>query len=411
MRIEIISIFVLALAACDGGSGVGAAGDNDGRSGPGGPEAGSVEGQDALDGLPQHDPGRQFPGACAKVVNRSDIAVSCSSLAYDAEELLVSLTDARGRIAFGYNAEGQVVTETFDFLNDGMVDSRWTHVYAAGNRVATEYDHQADGVPDWKANYTLDSDGKVVLEEWDDDMDGVTDWRWSFQYDPKGGVVFRDYDEAADDIPDGMTWSTCDAFGTEIIVADEAWSHTYDDTDRITQTDYDRGADGDVDSRTTYEYDDAANSVVVSFDKDGDGTIEWRRTLISDAWGNKVQETFDEDMDGLADEIVAYDYSCWAAGAEPPQGTCVGVCVADHDRRCIDDDSFWIDSCGYLGTLAEACSAPETCSGGVCKSDEPPCNTLCKCQCPCGSSTIQAIEGCLGECSVECKTACSSMCD
>ena len=93
-------------------------------------------------------------------------------------------------------------------------------------------------------------------------------------------------------------------------------------------------------------------------------------------------------------------------------GDCM-ACESAVERRCSGGDVYWFDSCGGQGDLAETCGWDEVCEGGACVPDEPyvpPCNTYCYCSCPCGSATIEALQGCLDSCTVECAETCDDMC-
>jgi hypothetical protein len=82
----------------------------------------------------------------------------------------------------------------------------------------------------------------------------------------------------------------------------------------------------------------------------------------------------------------------------PPETSCLPQC---------DGLECGPDGCG--GSCG-SCDWDEECESGECVPDEPPCNTYCACSCPCGTCTVEALQGCLDPCYIECDEACDEMC-
>jgi YD repeat-containing protein len=144
-----------------------------------------------------------------------------------------------------------------DTNGDGEPNSIHTYTYDAdGNLLTESFDSDGDGEPNRIFTYTYDVDGNKLTFSFDSDGDGEPNNIYTYTYDVNGNKLTTTSDRDGDGEPNRITTYTYDADGNLL---------TYS---------VDSNADGEPNSITTYTYDTDGNKLTGSNDTDADGTAD-----------------------------------------------------------------------------------------------------------------------------------------
>ncbi len=127
-------------------------------------------------------------------------------------------TDADGvgdsSVAYSYDANGNLITESFDADNDGTADSVTSYSYDANNNLISQtIDSNNDGTIDDSFAYSYDANGVLTSSTTDFGNDGTTDITVTYSYDTNGNLSKEEIDNDGDGVADNVVDYTYDANG------------------------------------------------------------------------------------------------------------------------------------------------------------------------------------------------------
>ncbi len=188
-----------------------------------------------------------------------------------------------------YNADGKML-QRIGRDAEGVVISKSTMTYdAAGNSIRYEQDQDGNGVLDYVAVYTRDSNGVLRgrVEDRDNDLDGTWDLQMTYTYNANGDMLTQAQDNNRDGSVDALTTNFYNANGTLI------------------KSELDWGGNGSAEYRTTY----SLNGRVVTRNSLSNNTVTNSTVTTSDANGRVVERTTDSNGDGTVNMRDSYLYN------------------------------------------------------------------------------------------------------
>ena len=103
-------------------------------------------------------------------------------------------------LTYGYDEDGNLLSEEYDWDGDGEVDESYHYEYDADGNVIYE-GYMVDGATVYASSYTYDAEGNMTsaLSESDWDDDGVFDQEsYTFEYDANGNMVGESYEDSGE---------------------------------------------------------------------------------------------------------------------------------------------------------------------------------------------------------------------
>lgn len=190
-----------------------------------------------------------------------------------------------------FDAQGRLVEQQTDQLDDGDVDNITTFEHLDGRKVTNvAFDSDGDGTLN-ALSYTLSSTFQhEITVEYTLDIDGDGAFEielTSTKSTPEGDPLVQQYD--------GGTGSVL------------TYVHTYDSERRPLTSEIDFESDGMVDDEKTYTYDDVTNVMTV-LDAVDNGTSGYLREITTDASGRPLLDRVDNAANGSWDTIATFTY-------------------------------------------------------------------------------------------------------
>ena len=184
-------------------------------------------------------------------------------------------------------------TETFGDSGSGTFDkllSSETHSYNAAQLLtASVKDNDGDGVVDYRVDYTLDAEGRVLVGDIDNDGGGTVDYRYVYTYDASGNPTRLEVDTDNDGSFDRVEVKEFDASGN------------------VTLFEKDTDGDQTVDYRETNTYSSGGDLTSQAVDSNADGTPEYTLTWTHNSEGHLIEQV---DQHGYTDTMTYDSNGC-----------------------------------------------------------------------------------------------------
>jgi len=215
----------------------------------------------------------------------------------------------RIRTDFDNDADGRIDRIEFDDDSDGTIDRSEDYTFGTrGNLFRTTFDDDNDGDIDRRETYAYDDNGVRIRADIDDDADGNSDRIERYTIDTNGNRIRAEFDDDADDSPDRIENYIYNTDGNRIqtnididadLDTDQIEFHRVDANGRLTGTSFDTDADGNLDRIENYAYDADGNLIRTEFDDEPDLRTDRIERYAYDAGGhNRIRTDVDNDADG-----------------------------------------------------------------------------------------------------------------